>query len=245
MNDDGSSRFTCEQCGRRYKWKPELAGRMARCSCGATMSYPTTSPDADDMYDLAPQPQAIPSPAISAIQPVAPISKPTLAYRAPKEDAKSQTDTDKIRNLQMPMWLLAGGVLIEVIANLFYNRGQLDRALIEVGIQLILGTAVMLAGILIAAKLRQIDLGSFWIAVFKLSAISVAPAALVSLATPLLIVIPFGFLLGFIAQFILYFALLGALFDMDESDTWYCVWVIFLVRVVFYFCMMALLWKLH
>ena len=43
--------------------------------------------------------------------------------------------------------------------------------------------------------------------------------------------IPFGGLFGWIGEFILYFALLGALFDLDESDTWYFVWVVFLVKV--------------
>jgi hypothetical protein len=44
-----------------------------------------------------------------------------------------------------------------------------------------------------------------------------------------------GGLAGLGVQFVLYFALLGALFDLDESDTWYCVWVIFLVRLAVYF----------
>ena len=44
----------------------------------------------------------------------------------------------------------------------------------------------MLTGMLVAARLRGIDLGRFWTAVFKLSAISVAPAAVVSLLLPAL-----------------------------------------------------------
>jgi hypothetical protein len=97
----------------------------------------------------------------------------------------------------------------------------------------------MLGGILLAARIRRIDLGQFWIATFKLAAITVAPAAAVDLASPLLRVIPFGGLLGLAAEFVLYFALLGALFDLDESDTWYCVWTIFLVRLALYFAILG------
>jgi hypothetical protein len=46
-------------------------------------------------------------------------------------------------------------------------------------------------------------------------------------------------LLGWAGEFVLYFALLGALFDLDQGDTWYCVLVIFLVRVAVFFTMVA------
>src|SRR5207302_1026833 len=118
----------------------------------------------------------------------------------------------------------------------FIREGHDVRAaLLRVAIELFLGTTIMLAGILAAAKLRRINLGSFWIAVFKLSAISVAPSALVAIFTPFLNYIPFGGIIGWIGQFIFYFALLGVLFDLDESDTWYCVAVILFVRVAAYF----------
>ena len=35
-------------------------------------------------------------------------------------------------------------------------------------------------------------------------------------------------------------ALLGALFGLDQSDTWYCVCVIFLVNVATYFSLLGL-----
>lgn len=32
--------FSCDSCGKRYKWKPEIAGRKVRCTCGATLQVP-------------------------------------------------------------------------------------------------------------------------------------------------------------------------------------------------------------
>jgi hypothetical protein len=57
---------------------------------------------------------------------------------------------------------------------------------------------------------------------------------------PIALFIPFGGIAVLIVNFILYFALLGMFFDLDESDTWYCVSVIFLVNLAVHFAMMFL-----
>ncbi len=178
-------------------------------------------------YDLAPEPA--PKPVAVKAVPFAPLN-----YRAPREERAARDSTVAIRDFQMPIWLLVGGIVIKVIAAMFRNE-RLLVALLVVGIELILGTGVMLAGVLLAAKWRQIDLGSLPTAALKLAAISIAPAAAVDLLRPMLMYIPLGGLIGWGISFVLYFALIGALFELDESDTWYCVWVIFLVRLAAYF----------
>ena len=185
----------------------------------------------EDVYDLASDPP--PRPVIPVAE-VAPAK--AIGYRtAPLNTA---AEPEVVRNLYMPLWLLGGGVAVEVIAVLL--RRPDARAVFAIGANVIVGTALMMGGILIAARLRGIDLGRFWNAAFKLAAISIAPAAAVTLITPMLRFVPLGGLLGFAVQFVLYFALLGALFDLDQSDTWYCILVIFLVQVTFYFAMLGL-----
>jgi hypothetical protein len=148
-------------------------------------------------------------------------------------------DADTVKNLYLPLWLLGGGIVVEIVAA-FLRDGLSVFALIDVGFELIVGTGVMLVGILLAARLRGLQLGSFWNSAFKLSAISVAPAAALDLLWPFLQIIPLlGGLLGLAGSFVLYFALLGALFDLEESDTWFCVWVIFLVRLAVYFAILG------
>jgi hypothetical protein len=52
-------KFACHECGKTYKWKPELAGRKVKCKCGAVMAAPKAPPAAEDepdldaLYDLA------------------------------------------------------------------------------------------------------------------------------------------------------------------------------------------------
>lgn len=150
-------------------------------------------------------------------------------------------DERRLKDLQLPLVLLCGGIVFEVIAAFLKTR-NFEPAMRRVGAELIVGTLLMLAGIALAARLRGIELGQFWTVVLKLAAITVAPSAVVRLATPVLDYVPLGWIVGFIAEFALYFALLGVLFDLDESDTWYCVWVIFLVRLAVYFLLLATGW---
>jgi hypothetical protein len=166
---------------------------------------------------------------------------PALPYRAPKDEVRPTNDPEHIKNLYMPLWLLGGGVAVEIAGSLFRSR-NLQLGLAEIGLNLIFGTTLMLMGIILAAKARQIDLSqNFWTICLKLCAIAVAPGALVTLLSPVLNHIPLvGGLAGWIIMFCFYFALIGALFDLDESDTWFCVCVIFLVRLVMYFVMIYL-----
>jgi len=215
---------TCPQCRKRFRWTPALAGRTARCTCGTAIECPSEPPEDPTAYALAPDSSSgnVRRPVQVAAATVAPTI--TLPYRTPK-DAPAKSDPETIKNLYMPLWLLGGGVVINVVAALFRERGNLSAALITVGIQMTFGTVLMTLGLLLAAKPRAI-------------ALSVAPAALVALFSPVLDHIPLGGLVGWLGEFVFYFALLGVFFDLDQSDTWYCVFVIFVIHVVVYFLLM-------
>lgn len=53
-------KFSCEQCGKSYKWKLQLAGKKVKCKCGHIMAAPAEEPiagepeiDLDGLYELA------------------------------------------------------------------------------------------------------------------------------------------------------------------------------------------------
>ena len=63
----GGATFSCDSCGKQYPWKPELAGKKAKCKCGALLNIPA-------------QPQMVRAPvAVAAVAPV----EETQAYRCP------------------------------------------------------------------------------------------------------------------------------------------------------------------
>jgi hypothetical protein len=230
--------ITCPHCHKQFRWTPQAAGRNARCSCGRIIQCPSDAPFEDPTaYALAPE--TAPAVRRRNAPPYAPAAPAPIPYRSRSEE--SIADPETIKNIYMPLWLLAGGVVFNVIAAMLNDHQRLTKALMDLGLQMLVSCVLITTGMLLAAKPRGINLGRIWIAIFKIAAISVAPPALIALFAPLLEHIPFGMVLGWIVEFVFYFALLGALFDLDESDTWYCVCVIFIVQVAAYF---LVLWAL-
>jgi hypothetical protein len=183
---------------------------------------------------------------VTPISAPAGVAVPTLGYQTPQKalpkDQRVGVDVDVLKNQTIPVWLLGGGIFVELIASYIESRHDLRAALIHITFQIVVGTILMLVGVLIAARARGIQIGSFWTAALRVAAISVAPAAAGDLLMPLAWLIPFGGLLQLVVQFVLYFALIGVLFDMDESDTWYCVIIIFLVNLGVYFLLLFKPW---
>ena len=62
-------KFNCPNCQKEYNWKPEIAGKKAKCKCGTVIEIPATPPppplpppnvdpfdNPDYMYDFAEEP---------------------------------------------------------------------------------------------------------------------------------------------------------------------------------------------
>jgi hypothetical protein len=46
----GEQSFICDACGRKFRWKAELAGRKARCKCGGVIDIPLRPPTMHRAY---------------------------------------------------------------------------------------------------------------------------------------------------------------------------------------------------
>lgn len=68
--------FRCEVCKKKYRLKPEFAGRAVRCKCGHTMTAPPLPPGSR----AKPEPQP---------------GKPGSALAELFEDDEEETDTDE------------------------------------------------------------------------------------------------------------------------------------------------------
>ena len=65
------AKFSCQSCGAKYRWKPELAGKKVKCKCGTVMTVSakppgserrqaaSDEPDLDALYDLAEEGKAV------------------------------------------------------------------------------------------------------------------------------------------------------------------------------------------
>jgi hypothetical protein len=163
-----------------------------------------------------------------------------LEYRRPTSEAiKTSVDTDTLKNFHIPLWLLVGGSVIDVISAAFWSGNPL-RSVVSILVDLVFGTAFMLVGILLAAKLRHIELGNIRSALLKLAAICVAPPAAAVFISPIARFVPPVIIVEWIVEFVMYFALLGALFDLDEADTTICIITILLVRLAVFAAMVGI-----
>ena len=52
-------KFSCAACGKQYTWKPQLAGKKAKCACGSSLVVPAAAaPTASPTSAPAPPPSA-------------------------------------------------------------------------------------------------------------------------------------------------------------------------------------------
>src|SRR5438034_383925 len=54
MSQVEEAKFSCKNCGKSYKWKPEFAGRKVKCKCGYVMTAPAAPPASDEPYIYLP-----------------------------------------------------------------------------------------------------------------------------------------------------------------------------------------------
>jgi len=87
MSVSDSPQFACDACGRRFGWRAELAGRKAKCPCGAVLTVPAQPiPREQSFYDLVDEhdkASAPPARAPVAAQPVPDDPAPEVAPAPP------------------------------------------------------------------------------------------------------------------------------------------------------------------
>lgn len=183
----------------------------------------------DDLYGMAADPK--PEPRRPAPVPAAKV----IAYQ--RQSKPEGLDPDRLRNLHAPLALFAAGLLVQ--AALVY-WGQIGQTFAQNGIELTIGSVLMLIVFRACATRRGFDFGRWGDAILKVLAISVAPTAAMYLLAMVLNAITPGVLLLhllvlivlWVVTFCFYFALIGYFFELDQDDTWYCVIALFLTRVV-------------
>jgi hypothetical protein len=201
----GDNTFACEACGKRFPWKAELAGKKARCKCGAVLHVPAGAPrageDLDDLYALAePAPGAaatrgvVAARAAVAATPAAPAAHGAPVYAKKsrvgleydsgvgkkKDRFSEEAMTHKPRDVYVPWALLWAGFIATaawaaVRHDLSFGQLTVFWLIVEATVAVKTGIIVGLA-ILIAPRLG-IGLGLLRPAILKLAAIIVVSDA--------------------------------------------------------------------
>ena len=119
------NKFPCPACGKQYTWRPNLAGKRAKCTCGSVVQIPKAAPAAaayeendrpTDLYDVAEPPPEPIQPLAPAVPAMTPPGSKTIAYQsAPTEEDRkrdrfrSDNVSDPARDLYVPLALLVIG----------------------------------------------------------------------------------------------------------------------------------------
>jgi hypothetical protein len=191
-------KFACGACGKRYAWKPQLAGKRAKCACGAAMTVPAAAAVApasepDDLYGMAeaagaagtvaPRKMAPPVPpaplmAASTIAGVPPIAYRSAATVQDREADRFSLDrmTHPPRDLYVPVGLLLAGflaLLVWVIVETDLGATGMVIMSVVTGVATLFKLVVLIGIAMIVAPMLGISFGDFRTAVLKFAAIIV------------------------------------------------------------------------
>ena len=217
-----------------------------KCACGHVMVAPAglAEDGDDDLYEVVDDaPRAGATTAAAASPPVIPVARP-MSYARRETVAEPVTDQyfpDRVKDLYAPLAMIAVGTIIELSLAMFGRSRSLAYAMTSVGVFLVANTIIMLLTVMVVAKVRSISFGPVPTAIIKLCGLSIGPGAVGSLLSLIFAWIPFlGALGGWLAGCILYFACFGALFDLDEPDTWAVVLSVVFVRIALFIAIMII-----
>lgn len=242
MSELQGPQFHCSGCKASYRWKPELAGKKAKCKCGQVMEVPA-EPD-EGLYDLvdepppprAGSPTAVPSASVSpAAMPAAAaagrIIRPVVPYasaaRQRPEDEELERAYRRV-HFYLPMGLILAGTVLALFVNMRVYDISLAGATLVVGIKLLIDLVLIFGGCLLAIKLMDFSLGAPAEAILKLCAIAIAPGALAGLIE-LWVDPAVGLLVSFLMLGV-YFILLKVFFDLDGGEVMMLSVLIWLIR---------------
>jgi hypothetical protein len=121
MTQSTAAMITCGHCGRAFAWKPAIAGKKGKCSCGQVLNIPVTPPtppppvedDLEALYEMAePAPDVLPAPTPIHV----PRPATSLTYAPPpRVEVAPDALTDPVRDIYVPTGLLVVGFLTILI----------------------------------------------------------------------------------------------------------------------------------
>jgi hypothetical protein len=176
-------KFSCESCGKSYTWKSAIAGKRAKCACGAVMLVPQSDPIPED-DPLLTMGQPWKKTSLAAVMPanvaqVQVVTPAALGYgRGRRSEHEKQLRSDKLydgpRDIYVPVGLLVAGFIGMVLWALLAVETDFRMSVIVL-MASALSTAIktiVLVGVGYALAARVgVSFGTFWSALLKFGAI--------------------------------------------------------------------------
>jgi hypothetical protein len=196
--------ITCNGCGKKYKWKPQLAGKRVKCACGGIIAVPQAevADEPDDLYALAedaakklqsaesesatiapPQEPVLGSPALATVKPglaAAGVKDPLpLVYRRRglSEEPKVERPPSALQNYILPAAMIALGLCLSFVEGMGRDERVLNAG--QVVITIICNLALVIGAIFLASAIAGVALDDpMHVTILKVCAIGLLPGAI-------------------------------------------------------------------
>ena len=247
-NVSTQQRFSCPSCGKRFVWQNSYAGRKVNCKCGAVfiaqlggtmlVDQPIRMTDADEFQPSAPAQRSVASSQPSVHVPAGYAVPRTR--RAAHEMATDDEDDSPVRDRYVPIALIGIGAIGRAIQTFQFTSSHSLTAGHAMGLlvcELIIWSAAMFGGVLLAAQILGTSFGSPGQAALKLTAMALSVTA----ACYLLASIDRepgglrGAVLAWHLLMIACFILFVYLFKLELSEGMLVVVIVVLIRVILLF----------
>lgn len=248
----------CPSCGKQFRWKPEMAGKRAKCKCGSVIAIPAEPNPArssaeQDEYDIAPapaeaaKPQAAPvhaeqQPGLSLAAAAAVLQRlGRTTAEVPRAKERLMDDgpgveeafrPSIVRDFVLPAILIAAGIALAFVEAM--RTGQTPAATVVaalpiVAIKLVIGVGLVLGGMFLAVVAAEVCfIGPLWLTAFKLTAVAIGVASVYGLLTHALGESA-GAAAGTFAAIALYALFYWLLMRLDVKDTAICTIITFIL----------------
>lgn len=99
---EADAKFGCDECGKRYRWKEQLAGKKVKCKCGHVMRVPETVEDEDEgEFELADETTPTKAPPPPPPKPAAPPPLPDSSD-SDSDDGLASASVDAVPAVDSP-----------------------------------------------------------------------------------------------------------------------------------------------
>jgi hypothetical protein len=240
--------ITCTTCGKKFRYKPEMAGRSVKCVCGAAIIIPrphSAAGDDDSAYDVveAPAPRR---PAAAAAAPVAvglaagpgaadaplPLGHNLPPQRRGLTQEVRKTNEELVPPSTLRDWIIPSILIPIGIGLRFFEVMSLSAtkapmefgpALAAVALKVILSVGLMLGGMFLAVSILEVNfIGPRARIAYRLIAIAIAPGALYGICSYAGGEM-YGAMIGTFLSIAVYGLLFWLLMRLDLKDTTMCV----------------------
>lgn len=197
MSNAALPEFACEACGKKYKLKPEVAGKRVKCKCGASFTAPKApppaEPDEQELYDLVDAAPEKPKAAVAPLARAMPVARPAgvaptgkaLAYESKRKKDRFAADNliEAKRDIYLPVGLFIVGMIALLVWAIMQAKADSTGVVLFsllIAVKTFIKTAILIGLAFIVAPIGGLSFGSFWHAILKFAAMIVfADAVLV------------------------------------------------------------------